>query len=59
MARISAVLSFFFQGAFLPTMPEDDVAAVREALLGARTATGEENPFIWSGCLLLSFLIVD
>ncbi|ELT95387.1 hypothetical protein CAPTEDRAFT_208661 [Capitella teleta] len=35
------------QGAFLPTMPEDDVAVVREALLGARQRTGDANPYMW------------
>jgi hypothetical protein len=36
----------FTQRAFLPTMPQDDVAEIKEALLAARRG-GDENPVFY------------
>ena len=40
-------LCCFLQGMFLPTMPQDDLEDVKEALLAARQAGGGENPVFY------------
>ena len=44
------------QNAFLPTMPQDDIEEVKEALLGARHAN--ENPVFYRMCSACYFRIV-
>lgn len=38
---------FFLQNSFFPTMPQDEVSEIKEALLAARQQTGE-NPVFYS-----------
>ena len=45
--RIS-VLAFFFQSSFFPTMPQDDLDLIKDALLNARPDDGSENPVFHS-----------
>lgn len=41
------LLSYYFQEMYLPTMPQDDLETVKEALLNARTSSGNENPVFY------------
>ena len=45
--------STFKQSAYLPTMPQDELMEVREALLGARGLNrNDPNPFMWGKYLM-------
>lgn len=37
----------FPQRSFIPTMPQDDLADIKDALLAARTQNGNENPVLY------------
>ena len=41
------VLLFILQRSFIPTMPQDDLADIKEALLAGRRGDGNENPVLY------------
>ena len=50
------VLYTFKQSAYLPTMPQDELMEVREALLGARGLNrNDANPFMWGKYLMILY----
>ena len=47
---------YFKQSAYLPTMPQDELMEVREALLGARAnGRNDPNPFMWGNYLMFLY----
>ena len=41
-----------FQGSYYPTMPQDELLEIKEAVLAARKNDGAENPVFYSKSLV-------